>query len=115
MVGGQIDAMKAAANNAGGAMTGFMGMGMAANASGMNAQNLFAMGQQQQAAQQQPVQQQVQPAADSWTCQCGATSTGKFCPECGNPRPVENSGWTCSCGTVNNGKFCQNCGAKKPE
>lgn len=97
MVGGQIDAMKAAANNAGGAMTGFMGMGMAANASGMNAQNLFAMGQQQQ----QPVQQQVQPvaqtAADSWTCQCGATSTGKFCPECGSPRPVENSGWTCSC------------------
>lgn len=119
MVGGQIDAMKAAANNAGGAMTGFMGMGMAANASGMNAQNLFAMGQQQQAAQQQPVQPTVQPAAqpaaDSWTCQCGATSTGKFCPECGSPRPVENSGWTCSCGTVNTGKFCQNCGAKKPE
>ncbi len=47
--------MKAAASNSGGAMTGFMGMGMAMNAGGgMNAQNLFAMGQQQaQAAPQQ--------------------------------------------------------------
>ena len=50
LVGGQIDAMKAAAGNNAGAMTGFMGMGMAMNAGGMggmNAQNLFAMGQQQ--------------------------------------------------------------------
>ena len=58
LVGGQIDAMKAAANNTAGAMTGFMGMGMAMNAGGMggmNAQNLFAMGQQQnQAAAPQP-------------------------------------------------------------
>lgn len=38
------DAMKAAAENPGGAMTGFMGVGMAAGAGGMNAQNLFAMG-----------------------------------------------------------------------
>ena len=35
LVGGQIDAMKAAANNNAGAMTGFMGMGMAMNAGGM--------------------------------------------------------------------------------
>ncbi len=47
LVGGQIDAMKTAAGNTAGAMTGFMGMGMAAGAmGGMNAQNLFAMGQQ---------------------------------------------------------------------
>ena len=38
----------------------------------------------------------------------------RFCPECGAPRPVEDS-WTCSCGTVNKGKFCTNCGAKRPE
>lgn len=66
LVGGQIDAMKAAANNNAGAMTGFMGMGMAMNAGGMggmNAQNLFAMGQQQnQAAQQQAAAQQQQAA-----------------------------------------------------
>lgn len=44
LVGAQADAMKAAAENPGGAMTGFMGVGMAAGAGGMNAQNLFAMG-----------------------------------------------------------------------
>ena len=109
LVGAQADAMKAAAANTAGAMTGFMGMNMAANAGGMNAQNLFAMGQQQQAQQPAPA-----PAADGWKCACGALSTGKFCPECGAPKPAEN-GWTCACGAVNKGKFCPNCGAKKPE
>ena len=40
--------MKTAAGNAGGAMTGFMGMNMAGMTGGFNAQNLYAMGQQQQ-------------------------------------------------------------------
>ncbi len=111
LVGAQADAMKTAAGNSAGAMTGFMGMGMAMNAGGggMNAQNLFAMGQQQ--AQQTPA---AAPAAEGWKCSCGATVTGKFCPECGSPKPADD-GWTCSCGTVNKGKFCQNCGSKKPE
>ena len=111
LVGAQADAMKTAAGNSAGAMTGFMGMGMAMNAGGggMNAQNLFAMGQQQ--AQQTPA---AAPSAEGWKCSCGATVTGKFCPECGSPKPADD-GWTCSCGTVNKGKFCQNCGSKKPE
>ena len=103
LVGAQADAMKAAAANEGGAMAGFMGMGMAMNAGGMNAQNLFAMGQQPQA----------QPAAAGWKCSCGATATGKFCPECGSPKPSDE-GWKCSCGAVNKGKFCSECGSKKP-
>ena len=141
LVGAQADAMRTAAGNSAGAITGFMGMGMAMNAGGgVNAQNLFAMGQQQQAAQQpapSPASAQnswkcscgatatgkfcpecgarkpepVQTGA--WKCKCGATATGKFCPECGSPKPAAD-GWTCSCGTVNKGKFCQNCGAKKP-
>ena len=117
LVGAQADAMKAAASNSAGAMTGFMGMGMAMNAGGgMNAQNLFAMGQQQQAqaAPQQTAPQQPAPAADGWKCACGTVATGKFCPECGSPKPAAD-GWTCSCGEINKGKFCQNCGAKKPE
>ena len=119
LTGAQADAMKAAASNSAGAMTGFMGMGMASNAGGLNAQQLFEMGQNQQAqaaAQNTQPQQKIQPAADgdSWTCSCGAVSTGKFCPECGAPRPADES-WTCSCGTVNKGKFCMNCGARKPE
>lgn len=109
LVGAQADAMRTAAGNASGAMNGFVGMGMAMNAGGTNAQNLFAMGQQQA-----PVPAPTSTSTDNWKCSCGAVSTGKFCPECGAPKP-ENNGWTCSCGSVNKGKFCQNCGAKKPE
>lgn len=115
LVNAQADAMKSAASNSAGAMTGFMGMGMAMNAGGTNAQNLFAMGQQQaQAAPVAPQQAAASSSSDTWKCSCGAVGTGKFCTECGLPRPSDN-GWTCSCGTLNKGKFCQNCGAKKPE
>lgn len=92
LVAAQADAMKAAAGNSAGAMTGFMGMGMAAQAGGMNAQNLFAMGQQPmmgQPAPQQAVPQQTAPQQ--------ATS--------------QSAGWTCSCGTINSGNFCSNCGS----
>ena len=111
LVGAQADAMKAAASNEAGAMTGFMGMGMAMNAGGgMNAQNLFAMGQQQQ--------QQAAPApaaaADGWKCSCGATVSGKFCPNCGTkkPEPVQAGAWKCKCGATATGKFCPECGAE---
>lgn len=118
LVGAHADAMKTAAGNEAGAMTGFMGMGMAMNAAGggMNAQNLFAMGQQQQAAPtpQPTPAPQAAPAAGGWKCACGTTVTGNFCPNCGTKRPAEDEGWTCSCGAVNKGKFCTNCGAKKP-
>ena len=91
LVGAQADAMKSAASNSAGAMTGFMGMGMAMNnGNAMNVQNLFTMGQQQ--AQQQ---QAAQSAANSWRCSCGAMATGKFCSECGAPRPVDDR-WMCS-------------------
>ena len=120
LVEAQAEAMKSAASNSAGAMTGFMGMGMAMNANGgANPQNLFTMAQQQ-AAQQQSAQQGMQQQtgqqadANSWKCSCGAVSTGKFCPECGAPKPA-GAEWTCSCGAINTGKFCQNCGTKRPE
>ena len=121
LVGAQAQAMQNAASNEGaGAAMAFMGMNMAGNAGGMNAQSLYQMGQQQPQAPQQPPQAApAAPAAEGWTCSCGAVATGKFCPECGSkkpePKPAEGS-WTCpSCGAVVNGKFCPECGAKKPE
>ncbi len=106
LVGAQSDAMKAAAENENGAMTGFMGFGMAAQAGGVNAQNLYNMGQQRNASQ-------PAPSADAWKCSCGNMATGKFCTECGAKKPAD--GWECSCGQINKGRFCQNCGAKKPD
>lgn len=105
MVQAQAEAMKTAAANKNGAMMGFMGMNMAQSAGGFDANALYQMGQQH--AQQRPA-----PAANSWKCSCGAENTGKFCAECGAPKPVE--GWVCACGSVNKGKFCPECGAKKP-
>ena len=122
LVDAQAEAMKSAASNEGGAMNGFIGMGMAMNAGGgMNAQGFYNMGQQQQQQmQQQPQQQQqsqqTQQTQGGWKCpQCGSQAKGKFCPECGTPKPAEQKGWTCKCGAVNLGKFCQECGSKKPE
>ena len=118
LVGSQGEAMKAAAANTGaGPAMAFMGMGMAGQMGGMNAQNLFQMGQQQQ-AQQQAAQPAPAPAAQGWTCTCGqggTTATGKVCPECGQPKPAAAAdGWTGTCGAVNKGKFCAECGKPKP-
>ena len=112
LVGAQADAMKAAAANPNGAMMGFMGMGMAGQAGGMNAQNLFAMGQQMQ--QQQAAPQPAAPAG--WTCSCGQSGNqGNFCAACGSKKPAPAEGWTCSCGkSGNTGKFCAECGSPKP-
>ena len=118
LVGAQASAMQAAASNqnAGPAMA-FMGMNMAANAGGTNAQSLFQMGQQYN--QNQTAAPASAPAApkkadnSGWTCSCGHSgNTGNFCVECGAKKP--ELGWKCSCGSLNKGKFCPECGAKKP-
>ena len=145
MTDATANAMETAAGNSAGAMTGFIGLGMAGNAMGggfNQAQNFYNMGVQQQ---QQQMSQQAAPAAvagswkcgcgatatgkfcpecgskkpepkpaNGWTCKCGATATGKFCPECGSPKPADDGSWTCSCGAKNTGKFCAECGSRKP-
>lgn len=105
------DALRGASTNTAGAATGFMGMGMAANASGMagvNVSELYAIGMQQN----QQAAGGAQPAAGGWKCACGNTCTGNFCTNCGAKKP--DDGWKCSCGSVNKGNFCTNCGSKRP-
>lgn len=125
----QAGAMKTAAGNSAGAMTGFMGMGMAAQNGGMNAQNLYQMGaemaqhnagQNQQNVSSQPHMTAPgkggeKEAAGKWTCACGAVNEKEweFCQECGKERPQE--GWICSCGAENKGKFCTECGKPRPK
>ena len=110
LVGAQASAMQAAASNtAAGPAMAFMGMNQAAAAGGVNARDLYQMGGQQPAAQPQAA-----PAA-GWTCSCGHTgNTGKFCAECGKPRPEAPAVWVCSCGAKNSGKFCSECGRPRP-
>ncbi len=61
------------------------------------------------------------PAGDGWICSCGAGNNGKFCAECGSPKPVvtepaDDGSWSCpGCGRANTGKFCPECGTPKPE
>lgn len=119
-------AREAAASNSNGVMAGFMGMGMAGGMMGqpmdatMYQQQMQQNMMNQQAAQAAP--QQAAPAAaptqaapeNGWTCACGTTNTGKFCANCGQPKPEQPVGWTCSCGAVNKGKFCAECGKPKP-
>lgn len=118
------EAMKTAAGNSAGAMTGFMGMnmaGMAGNGMGFNQPGMYSgMGQPYQAQNAYGVAANGgfgagQQASGGWSCACGTQNTGKFCMNCGKPKPEPAGGWACpKCGVQNTGKFCQECGTPKP-
>ena len=114
------EGVRDAGSNAGGAMTGFMGVGMGmqqfnTSMEGLNTMTAGMAGTQPQAAPQQAAApQQTAAPANSWTCECGASNTGKFCSECGKPAPAPVNSWTCECGTGNTGKFCSECGKPAP-
>ena len=97
-------------------MMGFMGMGMAQQAGGVNAAQLYQMAAQQQAAQPAPAAPTAAPAANTWKCGCGAENTGKFCVECGTKKPASEPTYRCDkCGwepddPKNPPKFCPECG-----
>ena len=103
-------------NGGGDAMSGvmnMMAMGMMNNMMNGNGGG-FMNGMMGQPGQQPVQAAQVAAPVLGWTCKCGhSDNRGKFCAECGSPKPVE-AGWTCSCGAVNQGKFCCNCGSRKP-
>lgn len=106
----QATAMENAASNEAGAMNGFIGMGFAQQAGGMNAASMFGSLPPQH---DNPLFAQSAPKQGSWTCSCGAVNTGNFCSNCGKPAP--NKPWQCECGQMNTGNFCSNCGKPKPQ
>ncbi len=118
MAGAQAEAMKRAAANSAGAMTGFMGYSAAG--AGADIGGLFRMDTEQRSeagdTEQRSgagdtEQRSGAGSKDTWTCGCGAANSGKFCSECGSPRP--GGEWICSCGARNTGKFCTECGKKR--
>lgn len=116
--GAMARGMEAAGSNENGAMSGFMGVGMGMNTSG----NYFSQASQtnQQQMQEQQNQQKNQTSSDTWTCpQCGTKNTGKFCSNCGTPKPTNDKPkleMQCAeCGEtvdLSSGipKFCPHCG-----
>lgn len=106
LAGSQGEAMVDAANNANGAVNGFIGLNMAGGNNAASFAQYFA----QMAAAQNAAAPAAAPAA-GWTCpKCGNVNTGNFCSNCGTAKPA--AGWTCpKCGTVNEGNFCSNCGS----
>lgn len=120
------EGISGAGNNPGGAAIGFMGMNMAQNMGAgvmgnymqnpqYGNQQQYAQPQQQQPQPQQQAPQQAAPAQGGWTCECGATNQGKFCSECGKPKPEAPKKRFCTnCGAELSPttKFCPECGTK---
>lgn len=107
--------IEAAGSNEGGATNAFLGMGMGMNTAGlgqMSANNQSQIQQQQAAA----AATHAASTTGEWTClKCGVSSGGKFCQNCGEPKPAPAGEWVCpGCSEKNTGKFCQNCGGPKP-
>lgn len=123
MTGATGAAMQTAAGNEGGAMMGFMGMGMAGMQGGnmMNAIN-------QQMPQGYPPQGGYPGGPQGYPPQGGYPGGPQGYPPQGGyqqqppqpqapqPQAAAAVGWACSCGqTGNTGKFCAGCGKPKEE
>ena len=129
------NAVQEAAKNSGGAMNGFMGIGMmnmnSGNVFGGVTSNIANNVQYQTPTQMQnnsqplnnenasvdpqtvvsdvPVEKNV---ATTWKCSCGAENDGKFCSECGTKKPDANVCPNCKNKVEVDDKFCEECGQK---
>jgi len=103
---------EAAGSNSAGSAQAFVGMGMGMGAGG----GFMASASETNRAQmeREEARREAAAAADSWKCSCGASASGKFCSECGSPKPQAADSWKCSCGATVSGKFCSECGSPRP-
>ena len=116
------EAIKTAAGNEAGAMTGFMGMGMINQGGAMFGANMSAQSQANQGMDSMNVvgggvsEPAPKEEVEGVACpNCGSIITGKFCTECGEKKPEEPQEKFCpGCGEKvdPNAKFCMNCGEK---
>lgn len=118
------EAIKTAAGNEAGAMTGFMGVGMLNQGGAMFGANMSAQSQAQNQMTEMNVvgggvnmtQPQEQVNESGVKCpNCGSVITGNFCMECGTKKPEQQTEKFCTnCGNKvdSNAKFCMNCGEK---
>ncbi|MBP1042085.1 SPFH domain-containing protein [Vagococcus sp. BWB3-3] len=112
--------IEAAGSNAAGSTTAFMGMGAGMNAGGSFMGQASQTNQQQMKDQAEKAAQADAQAADTWTCpKDGTKNTGKFCSDCGEPKPAPAAtGIQMKCGacgeivtiTTAMPKFCPECG-----
>jgi membrane protease subunit (stomatin/prohibitin family) len=106
MVNAQNQAMQNAAKNAGGAVNGFMGMNMAS--SGMSAADLL-----KNKMTSQPQTPAQTAGADEWICtNCQSVNSGRFCTNCGSPKPEAKFCPECGQPVPAGAKFCSSCGHK---
>ena len=122
------EALVEAASNEGGAMTGFMGMGMLNQGGAMFGANMSAQTQNTEPMNtmnvvgggvetpitEEPKVEETKP--EGVACpNCGNIITANFCTECGTKKPEEPKEKFCTnCGekALENAKFCMNCGTK---
>jgi membrane protease subunit (stomatin/prohibitin family) len=124
------EALKTAAGNEAGAMTGFMGMGMLNQGGAMFGANMSAQSQSgnqmtemnvvgggvAQPQADNPFEKEEGPKVEGVKCpNCGNMITANFCMECGTKKPEEPQEKFCSnCGAKANpnAKFCMECGTQ---
>ena len=118
------EAIKTAAGNEAGAMTGFMGVGMLNQGGAMFGANLSAQSQAQTGMDSMNVfgggittpEKKEEPKTEGVKCpNCGSLITGNFCIECGTKKPEQQKERHCkNCGAKvgSEDKFCMECGTQ---